>query len=71
MFTLTLDIDILEIKKHEEKLSYYSPLQYLSFGTDLIDFGLTEVNLQAFKHGRLFEIFLPPKGGVNCVSGFL
>ena len=47
MFTLTLDKEILELENYEEKLSL-SPLRQLSFTVNLIDFGVTEVNLQSF-----------------------
>ena len=66
VFTLTLDREDLDIENHEEKLSC-SPLRYLYCGTGLIDFQLTEVGLQVFKHRRLLvlasyfsEVFICP-----------
>ena len=55
MFNCKLHLEIVEIENQEEKTNL-SLLQYLSFGTDLIEIQLSEVNLQAFKLGRQFPV---------------
>ena len=44
VFELTLDREDLEMENHDEKTNC-SSWQYLSFGTDLIEIGLSEVDL--------------------------